>query len=346
MADDTSKSTKSAPATQTTDDLPFAEGPAETAPADAKRLPPSPCFPSPLPLHFASDETPEPIIWQGSNIARPLLREGQVCLLSGVAGTGKSFYALSLAIAGSSKKDVCGRAGGLSVRSDDEADGVAYLSYEESGEELKARLKQVAPANGFDAEEALRRVFFYPSPPDLWKPDPNNDRVGVRGDHWDDFWKNLKTFNRKWVILDNAESLLAAWDTNTPGAVRDFMNALVFEARSYKMGVVLVCHPTKAAAMELQKGGMVTPGVVAGSSAFFNAARSVAVLWDVDREHTVLELIKSNHGPRGWGVFLKRRETTTDVWSGFEEERLLEAEDITKLRKGEALPPKPGEIGL
>ena len=297
-----------------------------------KRRVPSPDFPSPLPLNLASDETPETIIWQGTDYHRPLLREGQVALLSGTAGTGKSFYALSLAIAGSSKRATCGTAGGLTVRSDEGADGVLYLSYEESGEELKARLKQIAPANGFDTEEALKRVFFSPKPPELWQPDPDNDRVGMPGKHWRYFWENCKAFNRKWLILDNAESLMAAWDTNAPGAVRDFMNALVFEARHYKMGVLLVCHPTKHASTELQQTGQISSGVVAGSAAYWNAARSVSVLWDLSSRLTVLELVKCNHGPKGWGVLLERRPPA-DVWSGFEFKRALDATELQNLRK-------------
>ena len=300
-------------------------------------------FPHPLPLAQAKDEIPQPLIWQGINTNRPLLREGQVCLLSGTAGTGKSFYALSLAIAGACKKDRHGEAGGLSVRTDETADCVAYLSYEESGEELRARLQQIAPRDGFDTEEALMRVYFYPEPPKLWKPDPKNPLVGMPGLDWDNFWLNNKAFKRRWVILDNAESMMAAWDTNAPGAVRDFMNALVREARHYKMGVLLITHPTKSATTEL-RSGLITPGVVAGSAAYWNSARSVAVLWDVDERRTVLELVKSNHGPRGWGVLLERREAAP-VWSGFEFKRHLESKDIQALRNGGELEPLPGKIG-
>ena len=289
-------------------------------------------FPFPRPLAKEKDEIPEPIIWQGTNLNRPLLREGQVCLLSGIAGTGKSFYALSLAIAGAYKKERFGEAGGMSVRTDQTADCVAYLSYEESGEEMRARVKEIAPRDGFDTDEALDRVYSYPKPPDLWQPKQDNDLLGEPGPHWRTFWEECKRFKRRWVILDNAESMMAAWDTNAPGAVRSFMNELAFEARRYKMGVLLITHPTKTATETLQQSGLISPGVVAGSAAYWNAARSVAVLWDLNKQLTILELVKSNHGPRGWGVLLERREAAP-VWSGFQVKRLLEAADIEQLRK-------------
>ena len=300
-------------------------------------------FQHPLPLSKAKDEIPQPIIWRGVHEYLSLLREGQVALLSATAGTGKSFYALSLAIAGACKKHWFGEAGGLSVRTDETADCVAYLSYEESGEELRARLKEIAPRDGFNVEEALSRVFFYPEPPKLWEPDEKNPLVGRPTPDWECFWKNNAAFKRRWVILDNAESMMAAWDTNAAGCVRDFMNALVREARHYKMGVLLITHPTKSATTELRKG-LITPGVVAGSAAYWNAARSVAVLWDLDPLQTVLELVKSNHGPCGWGVLLERREAAP-VWSGFQFKRHLEASDISDLRNGNGLSPAPGGIG-
>lgn len=288
---------------------------------------PSEDFPVPLPASKAPDELPDPIIWRADDTNLPVLRQGQVCLLTGRPGIGKSRLSLALAVAGCLQSDIAGKANGLFV-SAAKAGSVMYLSFEETPAEVKTYLRAISRANRYEPDEALDRVHVFDELPRLWEPD--REGRGLQGNHWLDFWKNCEVNNRKLVILDNAEAMLAAFETNTPGAVRDFINAVVKETRRLNIGLILICHPSKTGAEELKRG-IVGPGAVSGSAAFLAAARSALALWRKDSEYHVLELFKCNSGPSGWGVLLRKLDTGP-VWGGFEFVEYLSEEDIEKMR--------------
>lgn len=111
------------------------------------------------------------------------------------------------------------------------------------------------------------------------------------------------------VIIDPISAALENVDTSQTGPVRAFMRELVVEAKRADCGVLLVAHDTKSARNEARAGRDPGAGAVAGSASWYDAARGVLYL---RREpgnsgRRLLECLKSNYGPSGWGAVLQER---------------------------------------
>ena len=306
----------------------------------SKKFDPSPGFRAPMPLSQAPREVPDPIIWlddgtEGGNWHAPVLRAGEVALLTGAGGVGKSHLAMALAAAATNTSDVVGRACGLCVATCGQGGKVLYMSYEETLADMRLSVETLSTAwTSIDQEEALGRIHALDDPSEIWELD--KDGRGMEGQYWRDFWGLVEEFSYNLIVIDNVEACLASMDIYQSGPVRAFVRALQREARRLQCGVLFIAHPTKEATKAIRQGE-ITPGIVAGSGAFWHASRCVMALWETDANSAILEIVKNNHGPCGWGVELRRGKVVDGAWQGWVHPRILDRDEIASIRVGDRL---------
>jgi len=251
-------------------------------------------------------QIPDPVLSKAEGSSRAaLLSVGEVALLASAGGLGKSTLTVGLAAVAADGGD----AFGLRV----EPGPVVLGSYEDAPARIAARLRWYAecPA-GKDAPAAWSNLYLLPRPRSLWQAD--DDGGSEPGPDWSRFWRTVHKTGAKLAIVDPASVALADANTNQTGPVRAFLDAMSAEAEAHGCGVLIVAHDTKAARNEARAGGNPGAGAVAGSAAWYDAARGVLY---VRREFggLTLECLKSNYGPTGWGAHLEMREATAT--SGF-----------------------------
>ena len=278
------------------------------------------------PLSTWKDEPePAPVLWRGADgqHADAVLSVGEVALLSGEGGLGKSYVTLALAVAGVLAADLgqdYGEACGLRVM----PGPVALVSYEDSPARIYGRLGRMGQT------AAAERIHSLPNPPPLWTADSGASR---QADWWADLWQYVRGVGARLVILDPASAALADADVSQTGPVRKFLRALMHEARQAECGVLVVSHSTKAARNALRRGDDPGAGVVAGSAAWYDGARGVLSLEEAPHNPgaRILECVKANYGRKGWGTILNERTTESGAFAGLELEsdanRLAQVKD-------------------
>ena len=277
---------------------------------DGYTLPEDPDGPgfAPLPVALADVmdvPEPEPVIWhEAPGPVGAVLSVGEVALLSGEGGQGKSFVTLALAAAGALAADrgePWGAACGLRI-----VPGPAVLvSYEDSPARMAGRLRRMER----DGAAPYLRTFHRPVP--LWV----TDRAGPsrRSPWWADLWRFVADVGARLVVIDPATSALPDAGAGESGPVRAFLQGLTMEAERHGCGVLVVTHSTKAARNATRAGEDPGAGIVAGSAAWYDGARGVLALTSPpDRPGvSVLACVKSNYGRKGWGTVL--HDATTDA---------------------------------
>ena len=245
--------------------------------------------------------TPEPVLWMDRGKDKdkhpwPLVSVGEPGILSAPGGSGKSYVALEIAYQAAAATER-GSALGLAVRP-----GPALLvAYEDRPARLAARIKAMHP--GVDAPEGLRVM---PDPGPLWQGDPKERGKITPGPGWDPLLTACHEHHPSLVILDPAGEVLVDVDSAQGSAVRTLYQELA--KLPGDPGVLIVAHDTKAARNEARAGGNPGAGAIAGSAAWFDRARGAAYLHTLrQRRERVLEIIKSNHGPTGWGALLAEK---------------------------------------
>ena len=239
----------------------------------------------------AQDPQPEQLIGYGKG---SLLAAGEVLVLAGRGGAGKSTLACQLALAAAT-----GPTGGetstagLTVATG----GVVLLSFEDRRWRVWNRVQRIAQAQGIDRErldQAMQHIGVCEA--------AGFPLFGVEdGGHisqapkslavWKPLWGCIAAREPRLVVIDPA---LAAFngDDARVSAVRAFMDALRQELEALGAGLILVAHSTKAA-----QG--IDPGAVSGSAAWTDAARAALLLKhegeDGSGDMWTLKSIKSNY---------------------------------------------------
>lgn len=263
---------------------------------------------------FAGRDLPRPVLWMDSRRGGgTVLRAGDVALLSGAGGVGKSFASLALAVAASTPRDRPGEAIGLHVRTG----GAVVASFEDDPETMAWRAGMITARSGPDPGTLPEALHVIPDPHPLMTA--NEDRPGEarRADGWRSLWDRIAARGPALVIVDPASAALAGVNQNDGATVRRFVRALATEAARGGFGVLLVAHSTKAA----RYGGDPGPGAVAGSGQWWDAARGVLFMRGHGPGRAALECVKANHGPTGWAVTLeadtRTRPDRPDLFAGW-----------------------------
>ena len=262
---------------------------------------------------FKGEPAPAPVLWKQPETGKendPLhgavLRAGDIAILSGSGGVGKSTLALQLAVASAGAAraaEPCRSVAGLTVR----GGPVLYASYEDSGADQYRRAKRLDTANA-EPPDGLHVACMFGRP--LYGPPPGSEGHAVNAEPgpraaWGPFWKAAARIGAGLVVIDPAQAAFCS-----PGFsaqwTRLFLDAVRIEAERIGAGVLVIAHSTKAARTGLQAND---PGNVSGSAAWHDAARGVLV-FQAPQEATdkapaqpySLACVKANHGPSGWSV--------------------------------------------
>lgn len=251
------------------------------------------------------DATPPPVLLRtDGNRDAAVLVAGEVCVLSGAGGAGKSTLALAVAyaVAAGGKHD--STACGLELINDDkdgpQARPVVYASAEDAAWQIKRAAWRMAAARGDDALPAnlhhvdLRgRMLFAPAADGYNAP-------AVTTPEWESLWDYVAAARAKLVVIDPVMAVYAG-NENRAVEVRQFIGALTAQAEAHGCGVLLLAHSTKAA--RGAKADAFDPGHVAGSASWTDGVRGAMALdWPRDgdgggaEDMRVLKIIKANYG--------------------------------------------------
>ena len=287
-------------------------------------------FAAPRPIsEWRGKPEPAPVLWRdagGRCADESVLTIGEVALLSGAGGSGKSYLSLALAMAAAEATGDSGTALGLRVR----AGPVVLVSYEDSPVRLATRLEKMGAGHA-----AYKKVHVLGEPAPLFIANPEGG-VAIPGRDWRALWDAIRAIQPVLVVVDPASAALADVSTSEGGPVRAFMRALASEAEAALCGVLIVAHDTKGARNAARVGEEPGAGAVAGSATWFDAARGVLYLRAgvEDRaDQRIVECIKANHGQTHWGLELAEDYTGAGAFRGF---RLLASvlrEDMPPQRK-------------
>lgn len=294
---------------------------------------------------------PVELDWTAASVSRPLPRpvvalgsdqlvpEGEVGLLAGAGGQGKSRLAMQLAVraaAGADDKlapvfpnDLNGHA--LQVA----GGAVVMVTYEDAAPWL--HMRALAAARAFDglsysgSEPPHALAVNDPTRLSVTVIDrplfavPEHDRFALPGPtrHWEAVWDRVAKIEARLVIIDPAAVALATGGQGwTPDPIGAFVAALRaachMVSRERPPAVWVVTHTTKAAR---NLGADAGADAVVGSVAWVDRTRSVLGLTkqkaseDCPDPPTLLAIWKANYGPSDteWSLVCRRREWTWDL---------------------------------
>ena len=258
------------------------------------------------PLEEYADHRPaQPVLWfvedeNEEDIRSAILSVGEVAILSGSGGVGKSYVTAHIARhavwnppAGKPKRPLFGC---LGVR----AGTVVMVSYEDSAPRIYQRLRAMPGAVGDG-------IYVLEQPEPLYAADPRS-RIIERSGHWQGLIDALNDVKPVLVIVDPVSAALEAPSMNDSGPVRAFMRGLQEMATVVNCGVLAIAHDTKASRDDAKGGGTPGGGAVAGSSAWFDAARGVLYMRRVrETERRHIQCVKASYGRPWWEIELAER---------------------------------------
>lgn len=276
---------------------------------------------------------PAPVLWRDDpsrKYADSMAAAGEVAVLAGAGKGGKSYLAVALAIAaaqaarnGQPYGDTCG----LRIR----AGRVVILSYEDGPKRIDMR----AAAMGGDPGD----VLILPDPPRVYGMDPLTRRWGETA-AWAATWAAIRAVKPVLVVIDTGPKAMGG-ETNDPGAVIGFLQAMEREARGGDFAVLVTAHDTKAARDASRSGAELDAGAIAGSGQWHDSPRGVLHLTktgpgDADR---ILEAVKCSYGRDGWGARLAVLYCSGH-YAGLQVSARLDDAGVQAARAGLAAPPK------
>ena len=277
------------------------------------------------PVSEFAGKLPPPVLWMDTRRGGgTILRVGDVALLSGAGGAGKSFVTLALVVAAArSGNEKHGEACGLHVRKGP----AVVLSYEDDPRTVAYRCGLIASSMAVP-EKAPENVHLVPDPESLMVADHENPGRAAKADQWTTLWNAIRSKSPSLVIVDPASAALAGVNQNDGATVRRFIRALAQEAKKGGFGVVVVAHSTKGARFGQADVG---PHAVAGSAQWMDASRGVLFMRGQGPGRAVIECVKSNHGPVGWAVELdadmRKREPKPERFAGWKKSKRYKPEE-------------------
>ena len=231
-----------------------------------------------------------------------MLAEGEICLLAGEGGVGKSALAgeIALAVAANAKD-----AGGLLAVH--RGGPVLWLTYEEAPGELVARLKArsvytTAPDRVFVLDMRGGWPLFGPGNSRDGRAASYNARPG-RLAGWEVLAAEVVRLRPRLIVVDPVLSAYVG-EPNGAAPVREFLGALATLARESCAGVLALAHSSKSAragGKNDDRSDLFDSGQVAGSAAWHDGVRGVLTFGYVpnppDGCNRRLAIAKANMGP-------------------------------------------------
>ena len=268
-------------------------------------LAPRPKRPAPMTAAAAAKLPRPPRLLSASGKDGAVLSVGEICLLAGAGGVGKSALAGEIALAAADPGNPEDRgqrnAGGLL----DIYGGpgpVLWLAWEETPGEIGARLAALAGATDrAGAMEAVHILDMRGWP--LYGPGERHGAAGLYSARpeplagWQTMAGAFAATAPRLVVLD---PMLAAYvgEGNAVAPVREFLAALAGLARESNAGVLALAHSTKASRRDKDP---FDPGQIAGSAAWHDGVRGALVLdYEDDPQagpQRRLAVTKANMGP-------------------------------------------------
>jgi len=232
-----------------------------------------------------------------------VLTIGEVAVLSGQGGIGKSTLALQWAfeMAHSSPR----KSAGIELYPDRLANttpSVVYASAEDAEWVIRQRSQRLIRRQGETMPQALHyidlkgRVLFEPDIGDYTGPPKTTD-------DFDELWKHVAAVKARLVVIDPVMAVFAG-NENRVVEVRMFISALTEMAVKHQCAVLLLAHNTKAA--RSRDADPYDTGHVAGSASWQDGVRGVLSFarpaqgeeeeWEDWQVRRVLRVIKANYG--------------------------------------------------
>ena len=250
--------------------------------------------PQPIAEHFMHVATHlEPALLSGHKLGGAVLTEGEVCLLTGAGGAGKSSLAAGLAIEFARQRSEWHifdfpTGGGP----------VLFATHEDSPARVARRLRKSA---------GLLELQEGDMPP-VYVVDlrgnpifgPSDDR-GLYNQRpaplaaWEPLWAEAESAKARLVVIDPAMSSYVGEPNSIP-AVREFVTAVAYEARRLHLGVLMITHSNKAARQAKAEVDPYDSKQVGGTAAWSDGVRGVLVLIRHAHDEYELSILKSNFG--------------------------------------------------
>lgn len=240
-----------------------------------------------------------------------LLDAGEVAVLSGMGGAGKSTFtaglALEIMVLGQGERgEVCGAF-------DAEGGIVLLVGYEDRLAVVGHRARHFAEYMDRGSEKklfhsAMRRVEIMEMRNPLFGPDPYTPLYNARPstlEGWQEVRKRADSVRPSLVVIDPA---LCAYvgDANSSAAVSEFLMSLRDLAEEFSCGVMLVTHGTKSSRGGAgRKINLADPGHVMGSGSWTDRARCAMTLTPGQHGRSTLTVYKANYGPQRIAIELR-----------------------------------------
>ena len=243
---------------------------------------------------------PERVLWHCDDLYGSIIAVGEVGVLAGQGGSGKSRLALQWALESRGAK--VGKTGVKVMEGN-----VIYMSYEDSPARVRQRLVHLVGGKDADLPDGLKVINMMGVPLFLQQ---SENSMPCRSKQWREVWDTVHQADPTLVIIDPiAEAFRCSG--HFVNEARSFHSALQIEALAGEFGILTIAHSTKAA--RAKGADVYDPGQVSGSAGIVDSARGVLSLrWDDEGNaqlgwkenegvHQVsLRCIKANHGSSRW----------------------------------------------
>ena len=250
--------------------------------------------PQPIAEHFMEVAINlEPALLSGHKLGGAVLTEGEVCLLTGAGGAGKSSLAAGLAIEFARQRSEWHifdfpTGGGP----------VLFATHEDSPARVARRLRKSAGLLELQEGDMPPVYVIDLRGHPIFGPSDDRGLYNQRPAPlaaWEPLWAEAESAKARLVVIDPAMSSYVGEPNSIP-AVREFVTAVAYEARRLHLGVLMITHSNKAARRAKAEVDPYEPGHVGGTGAWSDGVRGVLVLIRHSHDEYELSILKSNFG--------------------------------------------------
>lgn len=249
--------------------------------------------PQPLDMEPLSVLAARPVPRRSFMDSASLLPLGNVTLLGGDGGMGKSLLAMQLHIACNTGTQWLGL--------DIEQGSSLYMSAEDDRDEVHRRAAEICAAEGIDLASAYRANMIYRAGQDAVMAIEKNGLL-VPTPFFHQMEASVAAVGPQLLILDNQADVFTG-NENNRSLAKHFIGLLRGLCLRHECSVLLLGHPSLS--------GMASGSGMSGSTAWSNSVRSRLYLHapegddNDDKDVRILEVMKANYGPTGKRIELK-----------------------------------------